>query len=146
IVEPDLSIPGNANIFVIGDAGNCKGKNGLPLPGIAPTAIQQGKYVGKIIKKEISKEKRKPFSYFDKGSMATIGKGEAIAMIGKIQFSGLLAWLAWCFIHIVYLIGFRNRLSVIIEWLRVYFTGQRGSRLIYGSIDKELPKKNVPLE
>ena len=141
IVEPDLSIPNYPNIFVIGDAAHAKNKEGNPLPGIAPTAIQQGNYVAKIIRKHIHKEKRKPFSYFDKGTMATIGKGEAVVMVGKIQFSGFFAWLCWCFIHILYLIGFRNRVSVLLEWIAVYITGQRGARLIYRSLEGEIPKK-----
>lgn len=142
IVEPDLSVPGHPEIFVIGDAACAMDKDGKPLPGIAPTAIQQGKYVGKIIKQNLPKDKRPPFQYWDKGSMATIGKGKAIAVMGKIQLSGLLAWLAWGFIHILYLIGFRNRIGVIIEWITVFITGQRGVRLIYGSVDKDIPKSH----
>lgn len=144
LVESDLSIPGHPEIFVIGDAACSIGKDGKPLPGIAPTAIQQGKYVAKVIKKQIPKEKRSPFKYFDKGSMATIGKAKAIACVGKFQFAGLFAWLMWCFIHIVYLIGFRNRLSVMLEWFLFYLTGQRGARLIYGSIDSLLSKISPP--
>ena len=137
IVQPDLSIPDHPEIFVIGDAACTIGKDEKPLPGIAPVAIQQGKYVSKIIKYQIPKEKRHPFKYFDKGSMATIGKAKAIAMVGKLQFTGLLAWLMWCFIHIVYLIGFRNRLTVMIEWILFYLTGQRGARLIYNSMENQ---------
>ncbi len=145
LVEPDLSIAGNPEIFVIGDAACALGKNGKPLPGIAPTAIQQGAYVGKILKKGTPKEKRAPFHYFDKGSMATIGKGKAIAISGKFQFTGLFAWLMWGFIHIVYLIGFRNRLSVMLEWIFFYLTGQRGARIIYQSVENTLsnPKKTI---
>lgn len=142
IVEPDLSIPEHPEIFVIGDAAMSLGEDGKPLPGIAPTAIQQGKYVAKLIKKQIPKEQREPFHYFDKGYMATIGKAKAVAKVGKLQFSGFIAWAAWCFIHIVYLIGFRNRLAVMIEWFYSFLTGQRGIRLIYHSLEHELPKKN----
>jgi len=141
IVEPDLTIPGHPEVFVIGDAANAKGKDGKPLPGIAPTAIQQGKYIAKIIKKQIPKEDRSPFNYFDKGSMATIGTKKAIVMMGKLKITGFIAWLAWCFIHIVYLIGFRNRFGVMVEWFYCFITGQRGVRLIYRSIEKELPPK-----
>jgi NADH dehydrogenase len=141
IVETDLSVPGHPEIFVIGDAACAMAEGGKPLPGIAPTAIQEGKYVGKIIKNEVPKAKREPFRYFDKGSMATIGKGRAIAVVGKLQISGFLAWLAWGFIHILYLVGFKNRLSVLIQWIGVFFTGQRGVRLIHGSLDKQLTKK-----
>ena len=143
LVEPDLSIPGNPEIFVIGDAACSIGKDGKPLPGIAPTAIQQGKYVAKILKKQIPKQERTPFKYFDKGSMATIGKAKAIATVGNFKFTGLFAWLMWCFIHIVYLIGFRSRLTVMLEWSFFYLTGQRGARLIYGSIDSLLPHKTT---
>lgn len=143
IVEPDMSIPANPEIFVIGDAACCIGKDGKPLPAIAQPAIQEGAYVAKIIKNRLPKEQRKPFVYFDKGSMATIGKAKAIAMVGKMQFTGLIAWLMWCFIHIVYLIGFRNRLAVMVEWIIFYLTGQRGARLIYSSVEKP-PPPNQP--
>lgn len=140
IVEPDLSIPGHPEVFVIGDAANAKGIDGKPLPGIATTAIQQGKYVAKLIGKHLPKEDRPPFKYFDKGSMATIGTKRAVAQMGKLKIAGFLAWLAWCFIHIVYLIGFRNRFGVMIEWIYCFVTGQRGVRLIYRSIEQELPR------
>ena len=143
MVDPDLTLPNHPEIFVIGDAAHAKGKNGKPLPGIAPTAIQQAKYVAKIIKGQVPKEKRKPFKYIDKGSMATIGTKKAVAMIGKLQFGGLLAWLAWCFIHIVYLIGFRNRFGVMVEWFYYFMTGQRGIRLIYHSIEEKLSKRKA---
>ena len=118
------------------------GKDGKPVPGIAPPAIQEGKYVAKIIKAGLPKDKRPAFRYFDKGYMATIGKSKGIAVVGKFQMTGFLAWAAWCFIHIVYLIGFRNRLSVMIEWFVVFLTGQRGVRLINRPIDPELPKQS----
>lgn len=140
LVNPDLSIPDQPNIFVIGDAACVIGKEGKPLPAIAPAAIQEGKYVANIIKKTIPAEKRRPFEYFDKGSMATIGKAKAIVSFGKLQFTGFFAWLMWAFIHIMYLIGFRNRIGVMIEWLTVMFSGQRGVRLITRPIDKEIPK------
>ena len=140
IVGPDLSIPEHPEIFVIGDAANLAGKDEKPLPGIAPVAIQEARYVAKIIKKGIPKERRQPFVYFDKGNMATIGKAKAIAMVGKFQISGFLAWLMWAFVHIVYLIGFRNRLAVMLEWGATMFTGERGVRLITRPIDQEIPK------
>lgn len=139
IVEPDLSIPSHPEVFVIGDAASAKGKDGKPLPCIAPTAIQQGKYVAKLINKQLPKEDRLPFKYLDKGSMATIGTKRAVVMMGKFKFAGFIAWLAWCFIHIVYLIGFRNRFGVMVEWFYCFITGQRGVRLIYRSIEQELP-------
>jgi NADH dehydrogenase len=139
IVGPDLTIPDHPQIFVIGDAAHCIGKEGKPLPGVAPVAIQEGHYVSKIIKNAIPKEKRQPFVYFDKGSMATIGKAKAIAVVGKLQISGFLAWLMWAFVHILYLIGFRNRLGVMLQWGATIFTGARGSRLITQPIDQENP-------
>jgi NADH dehydrogenase len=140
IVEKDLTIPGHPEIFVIGDAACTLGKDEKPLPGVGPVAIQQGKYIAHIIKKQLAPEKRPPFKYWDKGSMATVGKGKAIAMIGKLKMSGILAWFMWCFIHIAYLIGFRSRITVMIEWILFYLTGQRGARLIYSSVDSHLPK------
>ncbi len=140
IVKSDLSIPNHPNVFVIGDAAHVLGKEGQPLPATAPAAVQQGRYVANIISKQLSKEHRKPFSYFDKGSMAAIGKTKAVARLGKLEFTGFFAWLIWAFIHIAYLIGFRNRFGVMLEWLTIMFTGQRGVRLINRPIDPELPK------
>ncbi len=139
-VDPDLSIPGNPEIFVIGDASSAMDKKGRPLPGLAPVAVQQGKYVAQILRKRLPKNSRPPFVYFDKGTMATVGKTKAIGMFGKIQFSGFIAWLGWCFVHILYLIGFRNRIVVLMQWLFAYFGSQRGARLINRSIDEEMPK------
>lgn len=138
IVEADLTIPDHPEIFVIGDAACAMDKKGNPLPGLAPVAVQQGNYVAQIIRRRLEKKDRPPFRYFDKGSMATIGKTKAIGMFGSLQFSGFIAWLAWCFVHILYLIGFRNRLIVLTQWLFCYFSPQRGARLIYRTIDPEL--------
>lgn len=134
IVEKDLSIPGHPDVFVIGDAAHVKNEQGVTIPAIAPVAIQQGKYLAKIIKNNVPPEKRAPFIYFDKGQMATIGKHKAVAMIGKHTFSGYFAWLAWGLIHIWYLISFANRLVVMINWIFWYITGQRQMRLIIGRI------------
>ncbi|MGL5626568.1 MAG: NAD(P)/FAD-dependent oxidoreductase [Candidatus Rhabdochlamydia sp.] len=136
IVASDLSLPHFPEVFVIGDAAHVEYKNKL-LPGIAPVAIQQGRYVAKIIAQDLAKDNRKPFKYFDKGSMAVIGKAKAIAFIGKLQFTGFIAWLMWAFIHLVYLIGFRDRFVVLIEWVMTLISGKRGVRLIYNrSIDE----------
>jgi NADH dehydrogenase len=140
IVEADLTLPNHPEIFVLGDSACAMDKKGTPLPGLAPVAVQQGRYVAQILLKRIAKRDRPPFVYFDKGSMATIGKTKAIGTFGKIQFSGLIAWLAWCFIHILYLIGFRNRLVVITQWLFSYFSSQKGARLINRPIDEEQPR------
>ncbi len=130
LVEDDLSIKGCSNIFVIGDAANLKDKNGELLPGIAPVAIQQGKYVAKLIGNDKDSSKRKPFAYFDKGTMATIGKAKAVAKIRKFEFSQFTAWFLWSFVHIFFLITFRNRFRVMAEWIWYYFTSRRGVRLI----------------
>lgn len=132
IVDNDCSIPGYPNIFVIGDAANFKNGNGNPLPAIAPVAIQQGKYVGDIVSRQVSKENRKLFKYFDKGTMATIGKAKAVAQIKGFKITGFLAWLMWSVIHVAYLITFRNRFRVMAEWIWYYFTNQHGTRLIVG--------------
>lgn len=132
IVEPDLTIPGHPEIFVIGDAAHAKDdkKPGQTLPGVAPVAIQQGHYVAKVIRKALQPPKRPPFRYWDKGSMATIGKNKAIAKVGRLQISGFLAWLAWSFIHVAYLVTFHNRLIVMLQWIFLYFFGKRNVRLI----------------
>lgn len=138
IVERDLSIPGYSHIFVIGDSAHVVGKDNRPLPGIAPVAIQQGKYIAKLLKKALPQEERSSFSYFDKGSIATIGKFKAVAVLGKLSFTGLFAWFAWGFIHILYLIGFRNRFFVLTHWLILLISGERGVRLIYRLVDEEI--------
>ncbi len=133
-VNPDLSIPGYPDVFVIGDAASFLDKNGKPLPAIAPFAIQEGRYVAKIIKKKIPFNQRPPFKYVDKGMMATIGKAKAVAVMGKFKLSGNLAWMAWCFIHIAYLISFSNRILVLIQWLYLYVANKRRIRLIESPI------------
>jgi NADH dehydrogenase len=150
IVDADLSLPDHPEIFVLGDAANAKDKKGNPLPGLAPVAVQQGRYVATILRRAFAKANRPPFRYVDKGTMATVGKTKAIGMFGSIQFSGFIAWLAWCFVHIFFLIGFRNRLIVLMQWLFCYFSPQRGARLINRSLDEELvgktSQKIQPLE
>lgn len=146
-VEPDLTIPGFSNVFVIGDAAAVKDPNKGTLPGVAPVAIQQGKYVAKVIGKRIAPDQRIPFKYFDKGSMATIGKAKAVAVVGRFCFSGLLAWLAWSFIHIAYLISFRNRFIVMSQWIFWYLTNKRNVCIITRSIEEvqNEPRKNARL-
>jgi NADH dehydrogenase len=131
IVNSDLTVPGYPNIFVIGDAAHFveEGKD-QPLPALAPVAIQEGKYIGKLLRKRILPHKRKPFRYIDKGTMATIGRAKAVAEIRNFNISGFPAWLAWSFIHIFYLIDFRNRFRVMLEWSWYYLTFRRGVRLI----------------
>jgi NADH dehydrogenase len=135
LVNPDLSLPGHPEVFVIGDLAALKDASGKLLPGVAPVAILEGRYIAKLIKKEISggSDSRPAFRYFDKGSLATIGRSAAIAQFGKIHISGFIAWLAWLFVHILFLIGFRNRVLVFIQWAWSYFTYERSARLITGS-------------
>jgi NADH:ubiquinone reductase (H+-translocating) len=136
-VAADLSLPGHPEVFVIGDLAAAKDEHGHLLPGVAPVAIQEGHYVGKIIRQEVSgKSKVRPaFHYWDKGSVATIGRAAAVAQFGRIHISGFIAWLSWLFIHILYLIGFRNRVLVFIQWAWSYVTYERGARLITGRTD-----------
>ncbi|MFZ0770020.1 MAG: NAD(P)/FAD-dependent oxidoreductase [Candidatus Sulfotelmatobacter sp.] len=140
LAEPDLSIAHHPEVFVIGDLAALKDASGKLLPGIAPVAILEGRFVAKLIRKEIERgetlsgqpARRDPFRYWDKGSLATIGRAAAVAQFGKIHISGFLAWLAWLFVHILFLIGFRNRMLVFIQWSWSYFTYERGARLITG--------------
>ena len=135
IVEPDLSIKNNPHVFVIGDQAHTKdGIEQKPLPGLAPVAMQQGRYVAKLIINELKGKERKKFHYNDKGQMATIGKSKAVAMFRGFEFKGFIAWMAWLVVHIYYLIGFKNRIFVILQWAWMYTTSRRGARLI---VDKE---------
>ena len=129
IVEPDLSIPGHPEVFVVGDQAAMKSE-GKPVPGVAPAAIQSGPAAAHNIRRSIAGKPTRPFHYFDKGDLATIGRYKAVARFGKLHVSGPLAWWMWLFIHIMYLAGFRNRASVLVEWGYAFFTYQRGSRLI----------------
>ncbi len=132
-VEPDCALPGHPETFCIGDAALfIPAGASLPLPGTSPVAMQQGRFVARAIRRAIDGEARETFAYVDKGSMATIGRSRAVAEIGRIRLGGLLAWMAWLVVHIFYLIDFRNRILVLVDWAWSYFTYQRGSRLITG--------------
>ena len=147
LVNPDLSVPDHSEVFVIGDLAALKDASGKLLPGVAPVAILEGRFVAKLLRREIRQEmksvpastigtapaSRRPFHYFDKGNLATIGRAAAVAEFGKIHISGFMAWLTWLFVHIFFLIGFRNRVLVIIQWAWSYFTYERGARLITGN-------------
>jgi len=137
LVNPDLSLPAHAEIFVIGDLAALKDASGQLVPGVAPAAIQQGKATARNIVRDLQGQSRRDFHYWNKGSLATIGRAAAIAQFGKIHISGFVAWLSWLFVHIFFLIGFRNRLIVLIQWAWSYFTYERGARLITG--DQTLP-------
>jgi len=134
-VEPDLSLPGHPEVFVVGDLASVTDKSGRQAPGVAPAAIQQGKSAAKNIWRSIEGEPRKPFQYLDKGSLATIGRGAGVAEFGRLHLSGLIAWIFWLTVHIFFLIGLRNRLVVFIQWAWAYFTFQSGARLITGRTD-----------
>jgi NADH dehydrogenase len=133
-VNPDLSLPGHPEIFAIGDMALVLEQDGQPVPGVSPAAMQMGKHVAKIIEDEIrfgvKRAVRPAFKYWDKGTMATIGRSAAVAWVGRFKFSGLLAWLAWLFIHLIFLIGFRNRTSVLFQWMYSYFSYKRSARII----------------
>ena len=131
-VGADLSVPGHPNIFVIGDTALATGVDGEPLPGVAPVAKQQGKYVADVLRARMKARPTEPFRYRNNGSMATIGRKSAVAEFGGIKLSGFSAWLLWCLVHVYFLIGFRNRFSVALNWSWNYITFQRGSRLITG--------------
>ena len=131
-VNPDLSLPGHPEIFVAGDTSHCLGVSGTPLPGVAPVAKQQGEYLGRLLKARGQGTYVPPFRYRDFGMMATIGRKSAVAQLWGAHFDGLFAWLLWSAAHIYYLIGFRNRLAVMMNWIWNYFTFERGTRLITG--------------
>ena len=135
-VNPDLSVGEHKNIFVIGDMVSLKMDNGKPVPGVAPAAIQMAQTACHNILNDLDEKQRKDFKYFDKGSMATIGRSKAIVEAGKFKMTGFLAWLAWLFIHVISLIGFKNRLYVLSEWVWAYLTRERSARLITGDADE----------
>ena len=137
LVEADLSIPGHREVFVAGDLAAVTQADGTSVPGVAPAANQMGAAAGRNILRDLSRSPREHFRYTDKGNMATIGRHRAIAVIRRAKFGGRIAWLLWLFIHIMYLVGFRNRVSVLIQWAYAYFTWQRGSRLITGAVARE---------
>jgi NADH:ubiquinone reductase (H+-translocating) len=130
VVEPDLTVPGHPEIAVIGDLAALKQPDGSPVPGVAPAAIQEGRHAARNVLRAVRGEPRVPFRYRDKGTLATIGRAAAVARIGRWQFSGFPAWLAWLLVHIFFLIGFRNRVAVILQWGWSYLTFKRGARLI----------------
>ncbi|HMS82400.1 MAG TPA: NAD(P)/FAD-dependent oxidoreductase [Nitrospira sp.] len=129
-VQPDMTIPGDPWIFVIGDAAHCPDREGIPLPAIAPVAMSEGRYVAEMINQELLPQQRVPFLYRDRGMLATIGRGKAVAQFGPIRASGFLAWALWCIVHVFFLIGLRNRVRVMTEWTWYYLTFKPGARLL----------------
>jgi NADH dehydrogenase len=132
LVTPSLTVPGHDEIFVIGDLASVS-EDGKPIPGVAAAAVQGGQHAGRQIIRQLDKQLLEPFHYVDKGSLATIGRSRAVAQFGKLKLSGFIAWWAWLFIHILLLIGFRNRAVVMLDWAWAYLTFQRGARLISGA-------------
>jgi NADH:ubiquinone reductase (H+-translocating) len=132
LVQPDMTVPGHPEIFVIGDLANFSHQTGQPLPGVAQPAIQQGDYVARLIRARLHGHTLPPFHYFDKGNLATIGRGAAVADLNWLQISGFPAWLIWIFIHLVYIVQFQNRLLVMTQWAWLYLTFDRSARLITG--------------
>jgi NADH dehydrogenase len=131
-VNHDLSVPGWPEVFVAGDLAHLEGRNGEPYPGIGPVALQQGKRAGENVARRVAGLPTEPFRYLDRGTMAAIGRGAAVADIRGLRLGGFTAWLAWIFVHIYFLIGFRNRVSVLMEWAWSYLTWRQGARLITG--------------
>jgi NADH dehydrogenase len=132
VVQPDLTLPGHPEVFVIGDLAHFRDPSGQPLPGVAPVAMQQGKYVAQFIQRRLRGGDLPPFRYRDKGSLATIGRAAAVADLGWVRISGFFAWLLWLFIHILYLVQFHNRLLVLVQWAWNYLSRNRSARLITG--------------
>jgi NADH dehydrogenase len=130
IVEPDLTLPNHPELFVIGDLASFSDQSGKPLPGVAPVAMQQGRYVAKLIQWRLGGKTLPPFRYKNHGGMATIGRAAAVADLGWVRLSGLLAWVTWLFIHVLFLIEFENRLLVMLQWAWNYFTRNRSARLV----------------
>lgn len=140
VVGPDCSLPGHPNAFVLGDAAafaDPRWKSGLP--GVAPVAIQQGRFLGRLLRDELAGRPRRPFRYLNKGELAVIGRGQAVADFGRIRLAGFPAWFTWIFVHIAYLIGFANRMLVLFQWAWSYLTFERGARLITRPWHPETP-------
>ena len=137
VVQEDLTIPGHPEVQVIGDLANFTGKDGNPLPGVSPVAMQQGRHAARNILGMIEGRKPQRFWYFDKGSMATIGRNKAVADLHLLHLSGLSAWVAWLFVHILFLVGFRNRVVVLFQWAWAYLTFNKGARLITRNFQAE---------
>ena len=132
MVEPDLSIAGFPEIFVIGDLANYSHQTGKPLPGVAPVAMQQGQHVARMIENRIKRKAVTPFHYRERGSMAIIGRASAVADMGNFQCAGFFAWLMWLFVHLMQLVEFENKILVLIQWSWYYFSRNRAARLITG--------------
>jgi NADH dehydrogenase len=130
LVQPDLTIPGYSNVFVIGDLASLAGPSGHPLPGVAQVAMQMGAHASANILRAIEGQPLRAFHYHNLGDMATIGRASAVAELPWIELTGFIGWLAWLFVHLIFLIGFRNKLAVILQWTYSYFAYKRSARII----------------
>jgi NADH dehydrogenase len=135
-VAPDLSLPGHDHVFALGDMARVEDAQGRPVPGVSPAAMQMARHVAGLLAEELRQPPHRPperpaFRYFDKGTMATIGRSAAVAKMGHLELTGFTAWLAWLGVHLVFLIGFRNRFAVLFQWAYSYFTYKRGARIIF---------------
>jgi NADH dehydrogenase len=137
IVNDDLTIPGHPEVQVIGDLADCRGRDGKPLPGVSPVAMQQGRHAAHNILVMVDGRRPQRFWYWDKGSMATIGRNKAVADLHYVHLSGFPAWLAWLFVHILFLVGFRNRVAVLLQWAWAYLSFNKGARLITRNFQAE---------
>ena len=142
LVEPDLSVKGHPNVFVAGDQSSFLHQTGQPLPGTAPVAMQQGRYLARLIRGDLTGKPRVPFQFVDKGQMATIGRSRAIVEMGRMKLAGFPAWLIWLVVHIYYLTGFKNRLLVVLQWAWSYLSFRRGARLIVNKEWRTKPKRD----
>jgi NADH:ubiquinone reductase (H+-translocating) len=135
-VEPDLTLPGHPEVFALGDMVRVRGRDGPPVtyPGVAPVAMQQGRYAARVVRGRLASQYTPPYHYFDKGNLATIGRGAAVADIKGLHLSGFLAWITWLVVHLWYLVGFENRVLVFTRWGFSFVTRGRGSRLIVGAV------------
>jgi NADH:ubiquinone reductase (H+-translocating) len=139
LVNQDLSVPGHPQIFAVGDMTNFSHQTGQPLPGVAPVAMQMGAHAARNILELAQGQPSKRFKYFNKGNMATIGRNKGVADLNVIRFGGVAAWMSWLLVHLVFLVGLRNRIQVFIQWIWAYFTYARGARLIYGPFKPVVP-------
>lgn len=146
LVNPDLSLPDHPEVFAVGDMASVMQEDGKPVPGVSPAAMQEGRHVAEIVENELAfpgAVERPPFKYWDKGTMATIGRSAAVAKIGHFEFSGFIAWMAWLVVHLVFLVGFRNKISVMLQWFYSYINYKRGARVV---INAPLAAKPAALE
>ncbi len=135
-VRADLTVPGHPEVYVAGDLARVPRGDGTPVPGLAPAAVQEGRAAARNIRRSLAGEPRQPFRYRDRGTLSTIGRGRAVGRIGPLHLKGAVAWLAWLFVHLMSLVGFRNRLVVVLEWAWAYATWGRGARLIVDTAER----------